>query len=92
MPAWVFFFILRVIEPNPILSTFTPTFFSLSGLSTFAAVLIYTFQRKEILQDPRELSKGHFGYCFILAWVCIPLLLSSGVLYVHLRKKTHTAA
>ncbi|KAF4093831.1 hypothetical protein AMELA_G00006270 [Ameiurus melas] len=63
-----------------------------AGLSTFAAVLIYTFQRKEILQDPRELSKGHFGYCFILAWVCVPLLLSSGVLYVHLRKKTHTAA
>ncbi|XP_060766618.1 epithelial membrane protein 3 [Neoarius graeffei] len=63
-----------------------------AGLVTFAAVLIYTFRRKDILQDPQELSKGRFGYCFILAWVCVPLLLSSGVLYIHLRKKTHTAA
>ncbi|XP_027024688.2 epithelial membrane protein 3 isoform X2 [Tachysurus fulvidraco] len=60
-----------------------------AGLATFTAVLIYTFQRKEILHDLRE---GHFGYCFILAWVCVPLLFCSGVLYVHLRKKTHTAA
>ncbi|TSU49993.1 Epithelial membrane protein 3 [Bagarius yarrelli] len=63
-----------------------------AGIATFAAVLIYTFQRKEILQDPRELTNGQFGYCYILAWVCVPLLLSSGVLYVHLRKKAHTAA
>ncbi|XP_058229332.1 epithelial membrane protein 3 [Hemibagrus wyckioides] len=63
-----------------------------AGLTTFAAVLIYTFQRREILQDPPELTKGYFGFCFILAWVCVPLLISSGVLYVHLRKKTHTAA
>ncbi|CAB1329584.1 unnamed protein product, partial [Coregonus sp. 'balchen'] len=41
----------------------------------------------EILQDSQELIKGHFGYCFILAWVCVPLLLISGVMYIHLRKK-----
>ncbi|KAM9443622.1 epithelial membrane protein 3 [Clarias gariepinus] len=63
-----------------------------AGLATFAAVLIYTFQRKEILQHPQKRHDGHFGYCFILAWVCVPLLFSSGVIYVHLRKKTHTAA
>ncbi|XP_022538007.2 epithelial membrane protein 3 [Astyanax mexicanus] len=57
-----------------------------AGLSAFAAVLIYTFQREEILQDIRDPSKGRFGYCFILAWVCVPLLLCSGVLYMHLKK------
>ncbi|XP_030633716.1 epithelial membrane protein 3 [Chanos chanos] len=59
----------------------------LAGLAAFAGALIYTFQRKEILQDSRELALGNFGYCFILAWVCVPLLLCSGVLYVHLRKR-----
>ncbi|XP_076861990.1 epithelial membrane protein 3 [Brachyhypopomus gauderio] len=58
-----------------------------AGLAVFAAVLIYSFQRKEILQDPRELSLGRFGYCFVLAWVCVPLLLSLGVFHVHLRKR-----
>ncbi|KAM3621732.1 uncharacterized protein V6R79_015284 [Siganus canaliculatus] len=58
-----------------------------AGLATFAACLIFTFHRKDILNDPRELSKGRFGYCFILAWLCVPLLLTSAVLYVHLRKR-----
>ncbi|KAG7280526.1 hypothetical protein CRUP_022056 [Coryphaenoides rupestris] len=60
---------------------------SFSGFTAFAACLIFTFRRKEILDDVRDLSSGHFGYCFIMAWVCVPLLLLSGVLYVHLRKK-----
>ncbi|XP_053172210.1 epithelial membrane protein 3 [Scomber japonicus] len=58
-----------------------------AGFADFAACLIFTFQRKEILNDFRDLSKGRFGYCFILAWICVPLLLISGILYVHLRKK-----
>ncbi|XP_041952745.1 epithelial membrane protein 3b (MAM blood group) [Alosa pseudoharengus] len=58
-----------------------------SGLTALTATLIYTLHNKEILQDARELSLGHFGYCFILAWVCVPLLLLSGVMYIHLRKK-----
>uniref|UniRef100_A0A3Q3IJP6 Uncharacterized protein n=1 Tax=Monopterus albus TaxID=43700 RepID=A0A3Q3IJP6_MONAL len=57
------------------------------GFTDFAACLIFTFHTKVILNDSRDLSKGHFGYCFILAWLCVPLLLVSGVLYVHLRKK-----
>lgn len=57
-----------------------------AGFTDFAACLIFTFHRKEILND-RDLSNGRFGYCFILAWLCVPLLLISGVLYVHLRKK-----
>ncbi|KTG43321.1 hypothetical protein cypCar_00002512 [Cyprinus carpio] len=58
-----------------------------AGFAAFVAVLIYTFQRKEILQDARELEMGCFGYCYVLAWVCVPHLLVSGALYVHLRKR-----
>ncbi|KTG05653.1 hypothetical protein cypCar_00000997 [Cyprinus carpio] len=58
-----------------------------AGLNTFTAVLIYTLHNKEILHDSRELSSGHFGYCFYLAWVCVPLLLCSGIMYIHLRKR-----
>uniref|UniRef100_A0A3Q2YF77 Epithelial membrane protein 3b (MAM blood group) n=1 Tax=Hippocampus comes TaxID=109280 RepID=A0A3Q2YF77_HIPCM len=58
-----------------------------AGLTALSAVLIYTLHNKEILQDSREVTSGHFGYCFILAWVCVPLLLCSGIIYVHLRKK-----
>ncbi|XP_026851864.1 epithelial membrane protein 3 isoform X2 [Electrophorus electricus] len=58
-----------------------------AGLAVFAAVLIYSFQRKEILQDVRKLSMGRFGYCFVLAWVCVPLLLGLGVFHVYLRKR-----
>lgn len=57
------------------------------GLTAFSAALIYTLHNKEILQDSRELTLGRFGYCFILAWVCVPLLLCSGIMYIHLRKK-----
>lgn len=57
------------------------------GLMAFSAALIYTLHNREILQDSRELTSGHFGYCFILAWVCVPLLLCSGVIYIQLRKK-----
>ncbi|XP_071751418.1 epithelial membrane protein 3 [Centroberyx gerrardi] len=58
-----------------------------AGFTVFAASLIFTFHRKEILGDSRDLSTGRFGYCFILAWLCVPLLFVSGVLYIHLRKK-----
>ncbi|CAL8319040.1 unnamed protein product [Merluccius merluccius] len=58
-----------------------------AGLTAFAAALIYTLHNQEILQDSRELSSGHFGYCYILAWTCVPLLLVSGLMYIHLRKK-----
>lgn len=58
-----------------------------AGLTAFAAALIYTLHNKEILLDLQERKSGHFGYCFILAWVCVPLLLCSGVMYIHLRKK-----
>ncbi|XP_017273129.1 epithelial membrane protein 3-like [Kryptolebias marmoratus] len=58
-----------------------------AGLNAFSAALIYTLHNKEILQDSKKLFSGYFGYCFILAWVCVPLLLCSGIIYIHLRKK-----
>ncbi|KAJ8400720.1 hypothetical protein AAFF_G00394890 [Aldrovandia affinis] len=58
-----------------------------AGLTDFAASLIYTVRHQNILQDSREVWEGQFGYCFILAWMCVPLLMGSGVMYVHLRKK-----
>ncbi|XP_027860013.1 epithelial membrane protein 3 [Xiphophorus couchianus] len=58
-----------------------------AGFTDFAACLIFTFHRKEILSHSRDPSNGRFGFCVILAWLCVPLLLISGVLYVHLRKK-----
>lgn len=58
-----------------------------AGVTVFAACLIFTFHRKDILNDSRDLRKGRFGYCFILSWVCVPLLLISSFLYIHLRKR-----
>uniref|UniRef100_A0A3Q3WH67 Uncharacterized protein n=1 Tax=Mola mola TaxID=94237 RepID=A0A3Q3WH67_MOLML len=58
-----------------------------AGFTTFAACLLFSFHKKDTLNDSRDLGKGHFGYVFILAWVCVPLLLISTVLYIHLHKK-----
>lgn len=58
-----------------------------AGFTAFAACLIFTLHRKDILNDTRDLRKGHFGYCFVLAWICVPLLLISAFLYAHLRKR-----
>lgn len=58
-----------------------------AGLTAFTAALIYTLHNKEILPDSRKPLSGEFGYCFFLAWVCVPLLLCSGIMYIHLRKK-----
>ncbi|XP_036447508.1 epithelial membrane protein 3b [Colossoma macropomum] len=65
----------------------TGVFQAFAGLTTFTAALIYTLHNKEILEDSRELSLGQFGYCYILAWVCVPLLIWSGIMYIHLRKR-----
>lgn len=53
----------------------------------FAACLIFTFRWNDILNDAGDLRKGHFGYGFVLAWICVPLLLISAFLYVHLCKR-----
>uniref|UniRef100_A0A3P9MLX8 Si:dkey-264d12.4 n=2 Tax=Oryzias TaxID=8089 RepID=A0A3P9MLX8_ORYLA len=66
---------------------FTALCQAFAGFTDFAACLIFAFHRKEILSASRDLSRGRFGYCFVLAWLCVPLLLVTGVLYIHLRKK-----
>ncbi|XP_041095302.1 uncharacterized protein LOC121307230 [Polyodon spathula] len=58
-----------------------------SGLTVFSASLIYSLHAPEILSDSSLPPAGHFGYCFVVAWLCVPALLISGVLYIHLRKK-----
>uniref|UniRef100_W5LCL7 Epithelial membrane protein 3b (MAM blood group) n=1 Tax=Astyanax mexicanus TaxID=7994 RepID=W5LCL7_ASTMX len=58
-----------------------------AGVTTFTAALIYTLHNKEILEDSREFNTGYFGFCFFLAWVCVPLLIWSGIMYIHLRKR-----
>lgn len=69
-------------------SIWSETFYcSPAGFTAFAACLIFTLHRKDILNDTRDLRKGHFGYCFVLAWICVPLLFISAFLYAHLRKR-----
>ncbi|CAG07025.1 unnamed protein product [Tetraodon nigroviridis] len=58
-----------------------------AGFTAFATCLIFTLHRKDILNDTKDVRKGHFGYCFVLAWICVPLLFISAFLYVHLRKR-----
>lgn len=58
-----------------------------AGLTVFSASLIYSLHAPEILSDSSLPPAGHFGYCFVVAWLCVPALLISGVLYIHLRKK-----
>uniref|UniRef100_UPI00398F3986 peripheral myelin protein 22-like n=1 Tax=Pristiophorus japonicus TaxID=55135 RepID=UPI00398F3986 len=53
-----------------------------AGLCLMAAALIYTLHVMDIHQD----STGSFSYCFALAWIAFALTLSSGVMYIHLRK------
>ncbi|XP_048879241.1 epithelial membrane protein 3-like [Brienomyrus brachyistius] len=72
--------------PRGTLFYFTGLCQVLAGLTDFAAAVIYTLRNRDILEGSRSLE-GKFGYCFILAWTCAPLLLCSGVLYSHLRKK-----
>ncbi|KAM9585609.1 epithelial membrane protein 3 [Morphnus guianensis] len=52
----------------------------LAGLAVLAGAGLYAAQGG---RPPG----GRFGHCFVLAWLCVPLALVSGVTYVHLRKR-----
>ncbi|XP_006009718.1 epithelial membrane protein 3 [Latimeria chalumnae] len=54
-----------------------------AGLADFTGAVIYAAHVQDFLKQ----TGGHFGYCFVLAWVAFPLSLASGVLYIHLRKR-----
>ncbi|XP_048874197.1 epithelial membrane protein 3-like [Brienomyrus brachyistius] len=58
-----------------------------AGLTDFSAMIIYTLHRSEILQDPSKRLSGSYGYCYVLGWLCVPMLLASAIIYFHLRKK-----
>ncbi|KAF7207986.1 epithelial membrane protein 3 [Nothobranchius furzeri] len=76
-----------VILPRGSLFYFTGLCQAFAGFTDFSACLIFSYHKKEILGVSKDVSQGHFGSCFIMAWLCVPLLHISGVLYVHLRKK-----
>ncbi|XP_077170016.1 epithelial membrane protein 3 isoform X2 [Paroedura picta] len=63
----------------------TGIFQILAAIFVFTAALIYTTHVEEFQKGRRE--GGTFGYCFVLAWLSLPLALISGFIYIHLRKK-----
>ncbi|PIO26652.1 hypothetical protein AB205_0127260 [Aquarana catesbeiana] len=63
----------------------TGVFQILASLAVFSGAVIYASHVKEFHQDKPE--GGHFGHCFVLAWVAFPLSLVSGIMYIHLRKR-----
>ncbi|XP_054848230.1 epithelial membrane protein 3 [Eublepharis macularius] len=63
----------------------TGIFQILAAISVFTAAVIYTTHVDEFQQGRQ--AGGSFGYCFVLAWLSLPLALISGFIYIHLRKK-----
>ncbi|XP_061563598.1 peripheral myelin protein 22b [Cololabis saira] len=60
----------------------TGTFQILASLFVMSAAIIYTVMSPEWVPE-----KDTFGYSYILAWVALPLALTSGLIYVVLRKR-----
>ncbi|NXH10432.1 EMP3 protein, partial [Bucco capensis] len=52
----------------------------LAGLGVLLGAGLYATHR------PRP-AGGHFGHCFVLAWLAAAAALANGVTYLHLRKK-----
>ncbi|NXV84414.1 EMP3 protein, partial [Calonectris borealis] len=52
----------------------------LAGAAALVGVALYA-------AEGRRPPGGRFGHCFVLAWLCVPLALASGVTYIHLRKR-----
>lgn len=54
------------------------------------AASIYTDRHEELHQSHgyrMEVSKGQYGYSFVLAWIAFAFTLISGVMYLVLRKR-----
>uniref|UniRef100_V9LHA8 Epithelial membrane protein 3 n=1 Tax=Callorhinchus milii TaxID=7868 RepID=V9LHA8_CALMI len=60
----------------------TAVFQVFASLCVFSAALIYTLHGSRF----RAEQSGSLGYSFALSWISFPLCLSSGVLYIHIRK------
>ncbi|XP_018408463.1 PREDICTED: epithelial membrane protein 3 [Nanorana parkeri] len=63
----------------------TGVFQILASLAVFSGAVIYASHVTEFNEDKPQ--GGHFGHCFVLAWVVFPLSLASGIMYIHLRKR-----
>ncbi|NWS95193.1 epithelial membrane protein 2 [Empidonax traillii] len=62
----------------------------LSCLCVMIAASIYTDRHEELHQSYEymmEVSKGQYGYSFVLAWIAFAFTLISGVMYLVLRKR-----
>uniref|UniRef100_A0A8C7Y719 Si:dkey-264d12.4 n=1 Tax=Oryzias sinensis TaxID=183150 RepID=A0A8C7Y719_9TELE len=83
--------VLSVVFSSVSLLVFLGQLFTLTRGSLFYFTALSSFHdvmAKACLWSIKiDLSRGRFGYCFVLAWLCVPLLLVTGVLYIHLRKK-----
>lgn len=54
------------------------------------AASIYTDRHEELHKSHEysiEVSKGRYGYSFVLAWIAFAFTLISGVMYLVLRKR-----
>lgn len=62
----------------------------LSCLCVMIAASIYTDRHEELHKSNEyriEVSKGQYGYSFVLAWIAFAFTLISGVMYLVLRKR-----
>ncbi|NXY86009.1 EMP2 protein, partial [Alcedo cyanopectus] len=62
----------------------------LSCLCVMIAASIYTDRHEELHMSTQytvEVSEGHYGYSFVLAWIAFAFTLISGVMYLVLRKR-----
>ncbi|MBN3321352.1 EMP2 protein, partial [Atractosteus spatula] len=64
---------------------FTAVIQLLSALCVMIGASIYAAQHDSFHED--SLSKGDYGYSFVLAWIAFPLTLVSGLMYLVLRKR-----
>ncbi|XP_062999468.1 epithelial membrane protein 2 [Elgaria multicarinata webbii] len=61
-----------------------------SCLCVMIAASIYTDRQEELHEGPHvslNVSKGQFGYSYILAWIAFAFTLLSGIMYLILRKR-----
>ncbi|KAM9210883.1 epithelial membrane protein 2 isoform 1-T2 [Dugong dugon] len=63
----------------------------MSCLCVMIAASIYTDRRKDLHTKNQDLysptSEGRYGYAFVLAWVAFAFTLTSGIMYLILRKR-----
>ncbi|XP_046894035.1 epithelial membrane protein 2 [Hypomesus transpacificus] len=64
---------------------FTAIIQLLAALCVMIAATVYTAERESFQVEP--LRKGNYGASYVLAWICFPMTLFSGLMYLVLRKR-----